>query len=434
MREGLRGNRDLVVLAGGSGVSSLGAQLTLIGFTTELAGLGAFAVAGLFVAAALGAVAGAPLAGWAVDRFRNRPLLAGTVFAQVLLLVGLLLGHAHLPVLYGLIALLGLTGGIVRTCGSVLIPLTTGEDHAMRGYAWLSSAENTGSVAGTVLGGLIAVGPGIEAALVLDAVATLAHVVMVLRLRVDRDPRQDDGGPAGPTSPWSGLVLLRSDRLLLGRVAAQTVGGVAVAIALVNEVFLVHGPVGGNDFTYGVMLGCWTGGTLIGAAVSRRFTTARALVAAFATGNLVLGVALVAPALVPHAVVNGLAWIVAGACGAVQNVTLSGLVRVRTPDALRGRVFATVGAVTAGAGTVGLVAASAVVGGAGPRGALLVAAAFAALSGLMAWLVVFRRTRIPAPFESYEPAEEQADGAADAQVDGPSRVKPAANALRIGTK
>ncbi|WP_143532518.1 MFS transporter [Saccharothrix sp. ALI-22-I] len=394
LRGGLGAHRDLAVLAAGSGVSSLGAQLTLIGFTTELAGAGAFAVAGLFVAVALGAVLGTPVAGWAVDRFHNRYLLAVTVCTQVLLLVGLLLGHADLPVVYGLVTLLGVSGGVVRTCASVLIPLATGEDDSVGGYAWLSSAQNTGSVAGIVLGGVIAAGPGIEVALLLDAVAAFVHLVLALRLRVDRDPGQDDGSVGGPSSQWSGLVLLRSDRLLMGRVVAQTVGGIAVAIALVNGVFLVLGPVGGNEFTYSAMLVCWTAGLLFGANLSRRFTTARALVAAFATGSLVMAPALAAPALVPHVLVNAAAWLVAGACSSVQNVTLNALVQLRTPDAVRGRVFAAVGAVTVGGGTVGVLAAGAVVGAAGPLRALAVAAVFAALAGLMAWLAFFRRDHL----------------------------------------
>ncbi|MFD0201912.1 MULTISPECIES: MFS transporter [Saccharothrix] len=385
---GLRGNRDLAVLVVGSGVAGFGAQLTLIGFTTALAGSGAFAVAGLFVVVAFGAVLGAPVAGWAVDRFPYRLLLSVAVFAQVLLLVGLLFGHARLPVLYGLVALLGVCGSVVRTCVSALIPLAT--DPA-DGHAALSSAQNTGSLAGIVLGGVLAVGPGVEWAVMLDAVCAFTHLALVvLWLRVDRDPGQDDGGVAA-SGQWSGWVLLRSDRVLLGRVVAQAVVGVAVAIALVNEVFLVFGPIGGNAFTYSAVLACWTAGLLLGANVSRRFTTARALIVAFAVGNLVLALALAAPAQVPHVVVNAVAWLVAGACGSVQNVTLNGLVQARTSEAVRGRVFATVGAVTACSGVVGILVAGAVVGAAGPLSALTVASAFALVAALMAVLAVLRR-------------------------------------------
>ncbi|GAB2963410.1 MFS transporter [Saccharothrix stipae] len=391
---GLRGNRDLAVLVGGSGVACLGAQLTLIGFTTELAAGGAFAVAGLFVAVAFGAVVGAPLGGWAVDRFPNRLLLTVAVFTQVLLLVGLLFGHARLPVLYGVVALLGVCGGVVRACASALIPFATGEEGAAGGHASWSSAQNTGSVAGIVLGGVIAVGPGVEWAVMLDAVSVCTYLALVvLWLRVDRDPGRDDV-VAASDGQWSGWVLLRSDRLLLGRVVAQAVVGVAVAIALANEVFLVFGPIGGNEFTYSAMLACWTAGLLLGADLGRRFTAARASVAAFATGNVVLALALAAPAQLPHLLVNAVAWLVAGACGAVQNATLNGLVEARTPEAVRGRVFATVGAVTACSGVVGILVAGAVVGAAGPLGALTVASVFAVLAALMAGLAVLRRDHL----------------------------------------
>ncbi|WP_447002768.1 MFS transporter [Saccharothrix isguenensis] len=417
---GLRANRDLAVLVAGSGVSSLGTQLTLVGLTIVLAGSGPFAVAALFVAAALGAVLGATLAGRAVDRFPNRMLLAVTVCGQVLLLIGLLFGYARLPVLYGLVVLLGLSGGVVRTCASGLVALTTGEDHEGR---WLSSARNAGSVVGIVLGGVIAAGPGIEVAVLLNAVAAFVHLVLVLRLRVDRGPGRDEGA-AGPGAQWSGSVLLRSDQLLVGRVVAQVVGGVAVAIALVNEVFLVRGPLGGNDFTYSVMLACWTAGLLLGATASRQVTTARALVAAFATANLVMALALVAPALIPHVLVNAVAWVVAGACSAVQNVTLNALVRARTPDSVRGRVFPTVGAVTVGAGTIGMVAAGAVVDAVGPQRALTVAAAFALAAALVAGLAVFRRHDLRPPVISPDPDPTNADTNADADAN----ADPNANA------
>ena len=394
---GLRGNRDLAVLVGGSGVAALGAQLTLIGFTTELAGSGAFAVAGLFVAVAFGAVLGTPLAGWAVDRFPLRLLLVVAVFAQVLLLVGLLFGYALLPVLYGLVALLGVCGGVVRACASALVPVAAGEDGAARGHAALSSAQNTGSVAGIVLGGVIAVGPGVEWAVMLDAVSAFTHLALVVVwLRVDRDPRREDGGAATPSGQWSGWVLLRSDRLLLGRVVAQAVVGVAVAIALVNQVFLVFGPIGGNAFTYSAVLACWTAGLLLGANAARRVTTTRALIAAFAVANLVLALALAAPAQLPHLVVNAVAWLVAGACGSVQNVTLNDLVQARTSEAVRGRVFAAVGAVTACSGVVGILVAGAVVGAAGPLAALTAASGFALLAALMAVVAVLRRDHLRA--------------------------------------
>ena len=394
---GLRGNRDLAVLVGGAGVAGLGAQLTLIGFTTALAGSGAFAVAGLFVAVAFGAALGAPVTGWAVDRFPNRLLLVVTVFMQVLLLVGLLLGHGRLPVLYGLVAVLGVCGAVVRACASALVTVAA---DAADGHAALSSAQNTAAVAGIVLGGVIAVGPGVEWAVMLDAVCAFTHLALVvLWLRVDRDPRYDDGGPA-PSGQWSGWVLLRSDPLLLGRVVAQAVVGVAVAIALVNEVFLVFGPIGGNEFTYSAMLACWTAGLLLGANATRRFTAPRTLTLAFAAATLVLALVLAAPAQLPHLLVNAVAWLIAGACGSVQNATLNGLVQARTSDAVRGRVFVTVGAITACSGVVGILVAGAVVGAAGPRVALTVASGFALVAALMAVLAVLRRDHLRASLAS----------------------------------
>ncbi|WP_367127305.1 MFS transporter [Saccharothrix sp. HUAS TT1] len=399
---GVRADRRLAVVAVGSGASHLGAQLTLIGFTAELAGSGPFAVAGLFVAAAFGAALGTPLAGWAVDRFANRMVLAVAVCAQVVLLVGLLFAHPWPPALYPLVALVSACAGVARTCASTL---TVGD-----GGRRLSSAQNTGSVAGIVLGGVLAAGPGIEVALMLDAVVTFAHLVMVVWLGVDRDPDRDDGVTAVPGGQWSGWVLLRSDQLLLGRVVAQAVAGVAVAIALVNEVFLVLGPIGGNGFTYSAVLVCWTAGLLIGPRLAPRATGPRALVAASSAAGLVLALALAAPALAPTLPVNAAAWLVAGACGSVLSTTLTGLVELRAPEPVRDRVAATVNAITVGSGTVAIVVAGVVVGAAGPLAAPAVASGFAAVACLMAALAVLRRDHLRGSVVApdFEPAHEHA--------------------------
>jgi MFS family permease len=396
----LRGNRNLTVLAAGSGVSSVGSQLTLVGFTTVLHNSGSFAVAGLFVSCTVGAVLGAPLAGRLVDRCRNRPLLVGTLLTQAVILTCLLLGYHQQAVLFPMMGLMGLSGTVVGTCASVLVPLTTGEDDAMRGYAWLTTAQKTGSMSGTILGGVIAAGPGIELALVVDAITSVIQAALIVAfMTVDRDPRVADAKAGKAKGTAAGLSYLWQDRLLLGRVMAQTVAGIAVSIALVNEVFLVTGPIGGDNFTYSVMLMFWAAGLLLGANLSRRLKGARLLLRTCVVSSAVMAIVLLAPALLPYTAVNAAAWLIVGGCSSVQNVTLNGFVQERTADALRGRMFAAVSAVTVSATTLSILAAGGVVALSGPRTALIVAAFVAAVAAVVAWIVTVSSRELRAPVD-----------------------------------
>ena len=80
-------------------------------------------------------------------------------------------------------------------------------------------------------------------------------------------------------------------------------------------------------------------------------------------------------------------WVLGGAANAAQRVAINALIRSRVADALRGRVFAAVGALFQAGNVAGLAAGAAVVGVIGARSSLLAAGAAAALVGAAMWLV-----------------------------------------------
>lgn len=83
--------RALLLLASGAGISAMGSQVSWIGLTSKLQGVGVYAVSVLFIAATAGNVLGAPLAGMLADRYPNRRLLITAMTVQGLLLLSLLL-------------------------------------------------------------------------------------------------------------------------------------------------------------------------------------------------------------------------------------------------------------------------------------------------------------------------------------------------------
>jgi predicted MFS family arabinose efflux permease len=290
---------------------------------------------------------------------------------------------------------MSLTATVTATTVSILAPRAAPPDQTVRVYSLVSTASVSGSLTGTVLGGLLAEGFGIRLALVVDGVTFLLQALLMARSRLDRrpgrHPREDRAGRIGV----AGLRHIRHDPVLLGRLVAQVLLIGAVTIALVDEIFLVTTVLGQGTAMYGVMVACWGLGMLAGSRGIARIRPGRDRPAVFVLASLCLCAALLLPALVPYVAVNGAAWAVGGASMAVTTVTLTALARDRTPEAAHGRVLAGVNAIRVAANGVGTGAAGVIVTRAGPRWTLVVAASLAAIGTALAAAGTIRRRGRP---------------------------------------
>jgi MFS family permease len=384
------GRHDLALLAIGSGLSNASSMLTLIGLTVRLHDVGPGAVATMFAAATVGGVLGTPIGGWLVDRYRNRSLYVSVLVAQAVTL-SVLVALASVPaaVIAGL-TVMGMLGAMANTCTSVLVARINAEDDGVRGFSWLSTARTAGAMTGTLLGGVVAAGPGLEVALVIDAAASLLQAFLISRIRTDRDPRVHARSGGTSRRSLAGLAQLGQDRVLTIRLAAHVVTMTAMTIALANEIFLVTGVMRQNEVVYGVVVTCWGIGVMAGAVVNRRLKGTDAMLRAYLIGTCVMAAAFAVTALFPNPVVNAVAWIAGGGCAAVQNVTLMALVQKRTPDAYKGRVYSAAGTSLIIANTVGYLSAGPVISLAGPRTTLFIAAALIVPATLAMVTVVLR--------------------------------------------
>ncbi|SEQ28258.1 Predicted arabinose efflux permease, MFS family [Lentzea albida] len=365
-------------------------MLTLVGLTVRLHDVGPGAVATLFAAGTVGGVLGTPVGGRLVDRYRNRSLFVLVLIAQAVTLSALI-AVASVPaaVIAGL-AIMGMLGAMATTCTSVLVARLTAEDDGVRGFSWLSTARTAGAMAGTLLGGVVAAGPGLEIALAIDAGASVVQAFLISRIRTDRDPRVHDRSAGTSRRSLAGLAQLGQDGLLTVRLAAHVVTMTAMTIALANEIFLVTGVMRQNEVVYGVVVTCWGVGVMAGAVVTRRLKGVDALLRAYLVGTGVMAAAFAVTALFPHPVVNAVAWIAGGGCAAVQNVTLMALVQNRTPEACKGRVHSAAGTCLIIANTAGYLSAGPVISSAGPRNTLFIAAALIVPATLAMVVVVLR--------------------------------------------
>jgi MFS family permease len=205
-------------------------------------------------------------------------------------------------------------------------------------------------------------------------------------LRLDSSPRHETDEPM-LAQLRAGLSYLRSDRiarLLVSVVAVMVAFGY---MAVVAEVVLAEGVFQAGTGGYSVLVASWTagmvGGSLAGGRLPRRWLVRAAIAGTFVTGA---GIALagVAPVLWLSAVAYG----IGGFADGVEVLATRAYLNHNAPSAVAGRVFALYSAVMFGAASVGMAAASGLLGPLGARAILIVAGAGGVLAGATGWVLL----------------------------------------------
>jgi len=181
-----RDSRDLRLVVGGSFVSNLGAQATLVALPFQLYLLTHSAL----LVGLLGAVEVVPLVsmsllgGAIADRTDRRRLLLLTQIGLVGTSGGLALlaiaGHPPVAALYALGGLLAGFNALQNVAISALVPNLIDRPRLPRVLAVSYGLSALSMVMGPALGGLLIAAVGVQAAYLVDAVSCVAIVVTVL--------------------------------------------------------------------------------------------------------------------------------------------------------------------------------------------------------------------------------------------------------------
>jgi MFS family permease len=388
----MRGHRDLLLLASGLAVSVFGSAMTGIVLLLLAQPKGGLAVAAVLIAELVPIVIAAPVSGLLVDRLSNRRLLSGALVLQAAGVGLIIVGLSMLPVVLAGLVLVGFGASVANPTASALVPAVAGEDASTRGYAWVATGRSFGTLVGVAVGGVLVGLLGSHGALLVDGLTYLVDAALVLTIRADRIPREHKRRPRA----MDGWRFLRADPILLTAVASLAVTIAGIVLVNVADVFFVVDVLGGGAITIGLLQGCWMTGMLAGARIAARLRSVRGLLTGLGLACCLVGVASMIPAAVPFVLVNAVCFLLGGTCNAVQNVTQQALVRLRTPEDQRGRVFAATGSLLMAANVSGTVAGGFVVGAIGPRWTFAVAGLAALISGLGA-LALRVRERETAP-------------------------------------
>jgi MFS family permease len=387
-----RDSRDLRLVVGGSFVSNMGAQGTLVALPFQLyvQTRSAFLVGLLGAVEVLPLVVMALLGGAVADRMDRRRLLLldqiGVFLAAGGLAVTAFVGSPSVVTLYALGGLLAGFNSLQNVARSAIIPNLVDRERLPRAIALSYGLSSLTMVLGPGIGGVLIGAFGVQAAYTVDAISCLAVVFTILPI----GPQPPHAGGPHETvlrSIAEGLRYVRGNRALVGSFAIDLVAmtfGMPRALFPVLAVGVFHAGAAGT----GVLYASVSMGATVAAVMTGWLNHVRRL------GLIVIWAVIVWGAAVALAGAMASLWpaaamlAIAGAADSVSAVCRSTINQTVTPDAMRGRMSAVFSLVVSGGPRLGDIESGSVAGAAGVRFAV-VSGGLLCLIGVAGILVAF---------------------------------------------
>jgi predicted MFS family arabinose efflux permease len=377
----LLGNVRFLQLWAGQGTSFVGdavSMVALVVLVTQITG-SASAVGGALVARLLPTLA-SPLAGVLTDRLDRRAVLITSDLARAVLVLGMVFAR-NLVVLYALVFLMGLARTFFNPTIRAAFPSVVGRGDLTRANAVIGGTFSASETAGPALGGVLVATFGVEAAFVLDSATYLVSVAFLSRIPLPQPQRGDDDADFGRELK-AGFGYLAASRVPLAIVIGTFLTVFTINTTIPAEVFLAKETFGAGDAGYGLLVGLYGGGMVLGSVLIAALADRISLLPFYFLGIFTSALALAATGFSPTFVFALGTLMVAGVANGIDNVATDTILQKRVPDAFLGRVFA----VRFLGFSVGEVLAyplgGAVVDASGPRSIYIFAGVATAIAGL----------------------------------------------------
>ncbi|CAN5787447.1 MFS transporter [soil metagenome] len=322
----------------GQGTSFLGdavSMVALVILVVQITG-SASAVGGALVARLLPTLA-SPLAGVLADRLDRRLVLVASDLARAALVLGLVFAR-DLATIYVLVFLMGLARTLFNPTIRAAFPSVVGGGDLTRANALIGGTFSVSETAGPALGGLLVATVGVDAAFVLDSATYLISAASLSLISLPRPQREEEGAGFGEDLR-SGFAYLAGARVPLAIVLGAFLTVLTINTTIPAEVFLAKETFDAGNAGYGILVGLYGGGMVLGSALMAALGDHVRLLPFYFFGVFVTALALVGAGLSPSFVVALGALMVAGVANGTENVTTDTILQKRVPDAFLGRVF-----------------------------------------------------------------------------------------------
>ena len=315
----------------------------------------------------------APLGGMLGDRFdRQRVMIASDLAGAAAFAA---MAFVEDP---ALLLAIGFVTAVVETpfwsASQASIPNLVSKDELPWANGLLQLGANAGIMLGPAVGGVLLalIGAGMVFGLNALSFVLSALVVATVRGRFSEDRSEHEDEHRGIKA---GFVFIAHDRILRILVIAWTVFVFGIGMVMVADVPLVE-EFGSGATGYGLLIGCWGAGSVLGSLAGRKLNE-RIEPKALFVGTAVIGVTTAGVALSPWFPPVLVLILLAGAADAVVMVADRSIQQRRTPDVVRSRVVSASESMITIALAVGFVLGGPALELLGPRGVYAAGGAFA---------------------------------------------------------
>jgi len=340
-----RGRADIRRLAAASAISGTGdwAATTALSLAVYAKTGSAVWLSLAFLLTRIPSALAAPVSGILADRLDRRAIMITCDLLGAVTYAGMAVSSAPLP-LITLGSLAALLHSPFGPASRAAVPNLAGAADLSWANGTLSAATNVGQLAGPALGGALYAAIGAGPAFWANAASFVISAGFIAAVRGRF--RNETPRPAGrnESGVWAGVRFLRQHRALLTITAVGAITFMATEIAAVADLPLIH-HFGVGGVGYGIMNVAWGAGGLAGSLVAARVVTRATEPAAAVLGCLVFGVFVAAVGAAPWFALIPLLTLLFAFSDSFAFVGFNGIYQRRTPDAIRGRVFAAVGAI-----------------------------------------------------------------------------------------
>jgi MFS family permease len=321
----------------------------------------------------------APFAGMLGDRYDRRIVMICSDSAAAVINLGLVFVHAPVPMI-ALAALGAVAQSPYLSSSQAAIPNLVPSDQLVWANAVRSRASNLGFMLGPVSGGVLVATVGGSYAFAFNALALAVSAALAWSIvgSFSANAGEKVRGGLG-----AGFAFLWNDRVLRFITAAWVLILAGVGALLVSE-FPLAELFGAGAVGYGLLIGSWGAGTLIGSVFAARGVK-RSTYWSLVAGTLGLSIMLGSVALIPFLWLVCVSQLIGGIFDTFVNVAEETVRQQRTPDELRSRVFAAGEAIVVIAMSASIAVGGPLIEAAGPRAAYAVTGLLGILATLTIW-------------------------------------------------
>ncbi len=330
--------------------------------------------------------------GWVADRFDRRKLLAVTQSALLVLgaAIGVLIlsGLMTLPLMYGFALALGVVAAFDNPTRQAFVSDLVDRENASNAVALNAASFNGARMIGPAVAGIVIVAVGTGWVFLINSVTFLAMIFALTMIRTDElIPRVKAPG-ASRLADGFRYVGGRPD-LMVTFAMVFLLGAFGMNFPIFASTMAIE--FGQSADGYGLLSSILAIGSLAGALMAARRDRARIRMVIVGTG--LFAVFGLISALMPSYWLYAITLMFTGFAVVTTLTTANGYVQTTTDPALRGRVLALYMAILMGGTPVGAPIVGWVANAYGPRTAILVGAAAAAVAFTigLTWLLVSGR-------------------------------------------